>query len=138
MTAQIRVQLPVEAWAMGNRDGQVFGYQTIIVAIDAFDELVETNEANNLKVFHRSEIPIEAVIEHASGETVEQVVESSTIDKATSDLADVSASGIPQDNGNPLEDNKSPGGENLRRAIRMLNTSDTDNQQAQSQNPATK
>jgi hypothetical protein len=57
-TLQVEVTLPIEALAMGNRNGQIIGLQRLVVAIDSFDQLVESNEANNLKAFDLTEIPI--------------------------------------------------------------------------------
>lgn len=65
---EVVVTLPIEALAMGNRNGQVIGFQTLVVAIDSFDQLVETNEANNLKAFDVTELPqIAAGVEEAAG-----------------------------------------------------------------------
>ncbi|MGI9473295.1 MAG: hypothetical protein ACR2NZ_17265 [Rubripirellula sp.] len=74
---EVCVQLPIEALAMGNRNGQVIGFQRLVVAIDSFDVLAETNEANNLKAFACHEIPIATAVvtETASVTTTETVTE---------------------------------------------------------------
>ncbi len=59
---EVMVQLPIEAFSMGNRNGQVIGFQRLVVAIDSFDELMETNEANNLQAFNSHEIPVATVV----------------------------------------------------------------------------
>lgn len=61
--AEFHVQLPIECLAMGNRNGQVIGFQRLVVAIDSFDQFVECNEANNIKVFARTAIPAATVVE---------------------------------------------------------------------------
>lgn len=55
---EVCVQLPIESLSMGNQNRQVLGFQRLVVAIDSFDELLETNEANNVKAFESGEIPI--------------------------------------------------------------------------------
>ena len=55
---EIQLQLPIEALAMGNRNGQIIGFQRLVVAIDSYDELLETNEANNLRAWNCAEIPV--------------------------------------------------------------------------------
>ncbi len=66
---ELHVQLPIECLAMGNRNGQVIGFQRLLVAIDSFDQFVECNEANNIKVLVRTAIPMATVVE----KTVETV-----------------------------------------------------------------
>jgi hypothetical protein len=68
--AEFHLQMPIECLAMGNRNGQVIGFQRLVVAIDSFDQFVECNEANNIKVWARTAIPMATVIEKTE-ETVE-------------------------------------------------------------------
>ncbi|TWT71218.1 hypothetical protein [Crateriforma conspicua] len=56
-TVQIQLTLPLDALAMGNRNGQAIGFQRLVVAIDSHDVLMETNEANNLRAMDVTEIP---------------------------------------------------------------------------------
>ena len=66
---EVCLQLPIEALAMGNRHGQVIGFQRLVVADRQLDQLVETNEANNLKAFACSEIPVvTTVVEQTHGD----------------------------------------------------------------------
>lgn len=58
---EICVTLPIESLAMGNLNGQVIGFNRVLVAVDSFDELMESNEANNLRVFDLASIPVAAV-----------------------------------------------------------------------------
>ena len=55
---EVCVQLPIESLSMGNQNGQAIGFQRLVVVIDSFDELLETNEANNVKAFDSGEIPV--------------------------------------------------------------------------------
>lgn len=73
---EVMVQLPIEALAMGNRNGQVIGFQRLVVAIDSYDEFVETNEANNLKAFDVATLPV--VTPTVTPETVESVSTTTT------------------------------------------------------------
>lgn len=57
---EITMQLPIESLAMGNFNGQALPFQKLLVAIDSFDEFAESNEANNIKAWNRSEIPVAA------------------------------------------------------------------------------
>lgn len=126
--AEVCVQLPVEALAMGNRSGNVIGFQRLVVAIDAFDELAETNEANNLKAFACGEIPLvaAAVVEEA---TTTEVSQSTTVQTDES----VSAAPLPANTNPPAtsqpvsvqpnaDDGDAAGNDSLRSAIRMLDT----------------
>jgi hypothetical protein len=80
---QVELVLPIEALAMGNRGGQVIGFQRLVIAIDSFDELAETDEANNIKAFAIASLPTvaaasvevmtsESVSENASASAVQQ------------------------------------------------------------------
>tara|TARA_R110002111_G_scaffold143783_1_gene209944 strand:+ start:260 stop:1129 length:870 start_codon:yes stop_codon:yes gene_type:complete len=55
---QVELTLPLESLAMGNRNGQVIGFQRLVIAIDSFDELAETDEANNIKAYVAALLPI--------------------------------------------------------------------------------
>jgi len=55
---EVCMQLPMESLSMGNQTGQALGFQRLVVVIDSFDELLETNEANNVKAFESGEIPV--------------------------------------------------------------------------------
>ena len=55
---EVCMQLPIESLSMGNQTGQALGFQRLVVVIDSFDELLETNEANNVKAFESGEIPV--------------------------------------------------------------------------------
>jgi hypothetical protein len=124
---EVCVQLPIEALAMGNRNGQVIGYQRLVVAIDSFDELVETNEANNLKAFACSEIPV-----------VSTVVEETTETTVTSPAATVTeetrveTNAAPGNIGNAGNAGTAPvqatpsSADPLRSAIRMLDTTSSE------------
>lgn len=68
---EVVLPLPVEALAMGNRNGQVIGLQTLVVAIDSFDQLVETNEANNLRALDIAQVPALAVAVEEAVEATE-------------------------------------------------------------------
>ena len=97
--AEVHVQLPIEALAMGRRNGQAIEFTRLVVAIDSFDQFAECNEANNVKVFDRTSIALRAVVEQTT-ETVEQVgaaqsVESTTIGQAVGGAANVGAQQAP-------------------------------------------
>ncbi len=57
-SVEVVVQLPIEALAMGDSGGQIIGFQRLVVAIDSYDEFVETNEANNLQAFDVAAITV--------------------------------------------------------------------------------
>lgn len=69
-TVEVVVTLPVEALLMGSNGGAPVGFQKLLVAIDATDRFVETDEANNLRLVCRSAIPRQ-VIEVAAPVVVE-------------------------------------------------------------------
>ncbi|TWU26419.1 hypothetical protein Pla52o_02720 [Novipirellula galeiformis] len=126
---EVLVTLPIEALAMGNRNGQVIGFQRLVVAIDSFDELMESDEANNLKAFDAASIPVVSV-------SVSTTVESESVSTIQSDsvqnvqpLAEnlVPQSEVPQIDSLPNGQNESPNSQpdvdSLRSAIKMLDTS---------------
>ncbi len=125
---EVHVQLPIESLAMGNRDGQVLGYQRIVVAIDSFDELAEANEANNLKAFDVGQIPIvTAVVEHVGvGQAGVEHIEETAIAPVDTNQGPVS-SPLMQQRAEPeisvdSMDLQSPTAESLRSAIEQLGT----------------
>ena len=81
---EVQIQLPIEALAMGNRNGQIIGFQRLVVAIDSYDELLETNEANNIKAWNQAEIPVvvPTIVEEIS-EPVSDIVTETAIAEAT-------------------------------------------------------
>ncbi|MCO8124716.1 hypothetical protein NHH03_23455 [Stieleria sp. TO1_6] len=58
---QVTVTLPPEALAMGNLNGQAIAFDRILVAVDSYDQFMESNEANNLRVLDATEVPEIAV-----------------------------------------------------------------------------
>lgn len=79
-TLEVAVQLPIEAFAMGNRNGQIIGFQRLVVAIDSLDELLESNEANNLRAIDRADLQIvSATVVETVSETAEAEVQQQTI-----------------------------------------------------------
>ena len=127
------LQLPVEALAMGNLNGQVIGFQRLVVAIDSFDELAETNEANNLRALSCAEIPIAAavVVEPANNTVVSETMLSGVAAPAMeSTNIETPAGGLqptvavqPSDgvsSGGMSLDGEPPATDALRSAIRMM------------------
>ncbi len=58
---EISMHLPIEALAMGRANGQALCFRSLVVAIDSYDQLLESNEANNLQVLAFADIPRPAV-----------------------------------------------------------------------------
>lgn len=54
---QIQIQLPVTCMCMGPA-GQQAAFDTLIVALDSYDELLECNELNNVQILKRAEISL--------------------------------------------------------------------------------
>lgn len=54
-TAQVDIQLPAGAMAMGPQ-GQAAPFDTLVAAVDSFDELAETDESNNVATLPRTEV----------------------------------------------------------------------------------
>lgn len=57
-TLEIQMQLPLESLAMGRAGTNLLAYQKLVVAIDCFDEWIETNETNNVLIVNRTAIPL--------------------------------------------------------------------------------
>lgn len=54
--AQFQLQLPASAMALGFQGQPTAPFDTLVVAIDSFDELMEANELNNVRIMRRGEL----------------------------------------------------------------------------------
>ncbi|HIF01332.1 MAG TPA: hypothetical protein EYG03_05890 [Planctomycetes bacterium] len=68
----VQVQLPVTCMLMGV-PGQQVPFDTLIVAVDSFDELLECDELNNVQILTRADIPLLVVVSAAPPVAVESV-----------------------------------------------------------------
>ena len=57
-TKCIEMQLPARCMTMGPLGGQQLPFDTLVVALDSLDELIECNELNNVAIIKRAEIPV--------------------------------------------------------------------------------
>ena len=57
-TISIRIQLPASSMVMGPVGSPVQPFETLVVAVDSLDELIESNELNNVSILRRGEIPM--------------------------------------------------------------------------------
>ncbi len=114
---QIQLQLPIEALAMGNRNGQIIGFQRLVVAIDSFDELLETNEANNIRSWNLAEIPV-------AQETVVEEVSATAIENGVTDVLETSQVESSQPPGDPANTvtPTDPRPDAIRKAILQIDT----------------
>jgi hypothetical protein len=55
--AQFQVQLPASGMQMSNGMGQLAPFDTLVVAVDSFDQLMERDELNNVRILVRTAIP---------------------------------------------------------------------------------
>ncbi len=55
-TASLQIQLPPNAMAITPFGGEALPFDTLVVALDSFDELIECNELNNVTILKRAEI----------------------------------------------------------------------------------
>ncbi|MCP4507749.1 MAG: hypothetical protein GY826_15330 [Fuerstiella sp.] len=94
---QLQVQLPVTCMSLGI-SGQLVPFDTLIVAVDSFDEWLECDELNNVQILKRAEIPLLVVATVAppvAAETVpvqpapEAAVPSAPQEKAPSPLDNI-------------------------------------------------
>ncbi|PQO44229.1 hypothetical protein [Blastopirellula marina] len=69
----LQIQLPLSCLSIYNPAGAAVEFDTLIVAIDSFDELIECNEVNNILILKRCEVTPPAAVETP-------VVEETTID----------------------------------------------------------
>ncbi|WP_146526649.1 hypothetical protein [Novipirellula artificiosorum] len=72
---EVHLPLPIDALAMGNHNGQPVGFQRLVIAIDSYDELLETDEANNVKAYEAAAITIVATGSEPSIEAVTDVID---------------------------------------------------------------
>ena len=66
-TISIRIQLPASSMVMGPVGSPVQPFEALVVAVDSFDELIESNELNNVSILRRGEIPMISVAVVAPG-----------------------------------------------------------------------
>jgi len=52
----LQIQLPLSCLSIHNPAGAATPFDTLIVAIDSFDELIECNEVNNILILNRSDV----------------------------------------------------------------------------------
>lgn len=73
--AAFELQLPVSAMAMGFQGQPAAPFDTVVVAIDSFDELLEANELNNVRIIRRAELlpPAPATVTQTVTSTVTPV-----------------------------------------------------------------
>ncbi|MCC9607931.1 hypothetical protein LOC68_02615 [Blastopirellula sp. JC732] len=72
----LQIQLPLSCLSIHNPGGAAIAFDTLIVAIDSFDELIECNETNNILILNRGEVaPL--VVQEAT------VTEEATIETTT-------------------------------------------------------
>ncbi|MEO2015422.1 MAG: hypothetical protein ABGZ53_13725 [Fuerstiella sp.] len=69
---QVQVQLPVTCMSMGV-PGQQVPFDTLIVALDSFDEWLECDELNNVQILSRADIPLLVVAAATPPVAVESV-----------------------------------------------------------------
>lgn len=55
--AQFQVQFPASGMQMSNGMGQLAPFDTLVVAVDSFDQLMERDELNNVRILVRTAIP---------------------------------------------------------------------------------
>lgn len=128
---EVIISLPIEAFSMGNRNGEVLSFERLVVAIDSFDELFETDEANNVKAFNASEI---AVVTAVVQQTALSIIESSDSVPNVSQQVQSSPRGPGQNSMNNVNGEVSvdaldldhPTPESLRSAIQQVNVPATD------------
>lgn len=84
-TATMQVQLPGAVLAMGPEGETAVGFDTLVVAVDSFDELVEANELNNVGTFKRAEI----VLVQVEGVATETTVAAPAIEAPAGEAAPV-------------------------------------------------
>ena len=97
---QVCLTLPIESLAMGNLNGQVIGFNRVLVVIDSFDQFMESNEANNLRVFDAASIPVAVaaveVIESAVATVGPATVGPATVGPATVGPATVGPAAVTE------------------------------------------
>ncbi len=125
---EVTLQLPVEAYAMGNRNGQPLAFQTLVIAIDSFDAMIESDESNNIRAIGASELP------EVQSVAVTQAVELLQADEPVS--TNVVTPQSPREVDSPVErpDLEQPTPDSLRAAIRMLALEPTTTAQASTSN----
>ncbi len=111
---EVQLQLPIEAFAMGNRNGTPLGFQTLVVAIDSFDALLESDESNNIRAWSASDLPVEQPV------AVTQAVE--LLQANESNQATTVQPQANREVESPVErpDLEQPTPDSLRAAIKML------------------
>lgn len=107
-TATLQVQMPVGVMSLGAQGAAAAPFDTLVVAIDSFDELVESNELNNMATLKRAEVQLIQVGVTATTEAaapVEQTPASGDAPTAPQTTPTAPEGEAPKDNGGlDLED----------------------------------
>ncbi|WP_372895439.1 hypothetical protein [Stieleria sp.] len=92
---QVTATLPIQSLAMGNLNGQAIAMNQVLVVLDSFDQFMESNEANNLRLYDAASIPVAAtaVIEPTA------TTETATPDQVTNVSQPVTEPASPSDSG---------------------------------------
>lgn len=77
---EVQVALPIEALTMGSLNETTVGFRRLLFAIDSYDQFVETNEANNIKVFDLSSIPVAIAAPTAAETPIQRPVQPATVE----------------------------------------------------------
>lgn len=96
---QIQVQLPVTCMCMGPV-GQQCAFDTLIVALDSYDELLECNELNNVQILKRCDITLVVAEAPAAAPAVTDPVETTP---APAPAQPVAPNTVPTDPTDPTD-----------------------------------
>lgn len=122
---EVVVRLPIEALSIGHRNGEVLGYDKLIVAVDCFDVILEADEANNLRLFEASELTMVTSAVSVTAVSVLQETETT----ATQLVSAVPSNAVPSSRANSGDvsvdalDLEHPTPDSLRSAIQSVGRS---------------
>lgn len=88
---ELDVQLPIGVMSLGAANA-LAPFESLVVAIDSFDQLMEVNELNNVAILTRGDI---ALIETATANTTTTVTESAAVDSAAGAVPSAPAAAAP-------------------------------------------
>ncbi|TWT93937.1 hypothetical protein [Stieleria varia] len=93
---EVPMELPIESLAMGNHNGQILGFQRVLVVVDSYDQFMECDEANNLRVFDRNTIPVATIAVQESATTAAIQSETQMVSQAAPSTDIQSVEAAPQ------------------------------------------
>jgi DNA gyrase inhibitor GyrI len=98
-TATLQIQMPLTVMQLGPQGAEAVAFDTMVVAIDSFDELMESNEVNNVATFNRADVKLIEVTTTVTADESPAAVQQAPADEAP--VMETPAEGAPANPSSP-------------------------------------